>query len=72
MNLFESAQQMPLELKCKESIFSFKMNQDWFAEDFEHGKFKYKKIKAQCWIDQTFYCGHFKPLDVKSATSENL
>ena len=37
---------MPLELKCKDSVFSYHMKQDWFAVDFDLGKFKYKKIKA--------------------------
>jgi len=27
------------------------MKHDWFAKDFEEGKFKYKKIKEQCWKD---------------------
>ena len=46
MNLLESAQQMPLELKFKDSVFSYNMKQDWFAEDIDKRKFKYKKIKA--------------------------
>ena len=46
MNLFDNAQEMPLQLKCNNSIFSFSLKHDWFVKDFEQGKFKYKKIKA--------------------------
>jgi hypothetical protein len=38
---------MPLEPKCYDSIFRFDIkNHDWFADDIDSGKFKYKKIKA--------------------------
>ena len=46
MNLLDNAEKMPLELKVKDSIFRFNLKHDWFAKDFEDGKFKYKKIKA--------------------------
>ncbi len=51
MNLLDSAQQMLSYLKSEDYIFKFHMKHDWFAKDFEEGKFKYKKIKEQCCKD---------------------
>ncbi len=47
MKLLDKVKQMPSQLKGKDSIFRFNLKHDWFVKDFEDGKFKYKKIKAQ-------------------------
>ena len=47
MNLLDNVEQMSSQLNGKESIFRFNLKHDWFVKDFEDGKFKYKKIKAQ-------------------------
>ena len=48
MNILENAEQMSSLQNHKASIFTFNMKQDWFFKDIYDGKFKYKKIKAQC------------------------